>query len=53
LENSPRKAGAACGAKGNPRLDSHDEPRQFSLEAARIHGELLKLDIDIDIGETV
>jgi putative transposase len=49
LENSLWQAGATCRAKGNPRLDSHDESRESS-RAPRIHGELLKL--GIDIGET-
>jgi hypothetical protein len=31
LENSVRQAGTTCGAKGSPRLDSYDEPRQFAL----------------------
>jgi len=44
-------SGATRRAKGNPRLDSHDESRESSLgRAPRIHGELLKL--GIDIGET-
>src|SRR5215475_4441354 len=40
---------STCVERGPP-TDSADEPRQSSLGAPRIHGELLKL--GIDIGET-
>jgi len=47
IEASRRPAG---GAAGNTRADPRDEYRQSTLGAPRIHGELLKL--GIEIGQT-
>src|SRR5260370_15563747 len=41
---------APTGVERNPPTDSEDEPRESALGRARIHGELLKL--GIEIGET-
>jgi hypothetical protein len=43
-------ARTTAGLQGNSKTDSPDEPREWLWGAPRIHGELLKL--GIDIGET-
>src|SRR5712691_12475928 len=43
-------ARTAASAERRPRADPTDEPRKSAVGAPRIHGELLKL--GIDVGET-
>jgi hypothetical protein len=50
LESSSRPAWAAGGPERRARTDPKNEPRESVLGAPRIHGELLKL--GIDVGET-
>jgi transposase InsO family protein len=50
LEGAPRPAGTTACLPGNAEPDSPDESRESLWGAPRIHGELLKL--GIDIGET-
>jgi len=50
LEGPPRATRTPCGAEGDPKTDSANEPRQQVWGAPRNHGELLKL--GIDFGET-
>ena len=50
MEGPARAARAPINLQGGPETDSEDEPDNPIWGAARIHGELLKL--GIDIGET-
>jgi hypothetical protein len=47
LESAPRPAGATACLLGNAKTDSPDESRETPMVAPCIHGELLKLGIDI------
>jgi hypothetical protein len=47
LEGALRKTRATRHFKRSPRSDSQDVPGESRLGAPRIHGELLKLGIDI------
>jgi putative transposase len=50
VESASWPTRASTGVQRNTPTDSQDEPRESALGAPRIHGELLKL--GIDIGET-
>jgi len=51
MEDPTRPARTASSSKGGPRSDPQNQPRESALGCApRIHGELLKL--GIDIGQT-
>src|ERR1700736_1338918 len=50
MENSAGPAGKTHASPRSPRPDPQDVPRKSHLGCTRIHGELLKL--GIDIGET-
>ena len=50
MEGPARTAGEAVSPERHPNSDPSIEPRESALGAPRIHGELLKL--GIDIGET-
>ena len=47
MENPPGKARSALRAARGSEPDPDDEPQQPALGAPRIHGELLKLGIEI------
>jgi hypothetical protein len=47
MEGATWRTGSAESTSGDAGLDPHDEPEQSAVGAPRIHGEFLKLGIEI------